>query len=63
MTAYRIGIIGCGNMGQQHAKAWAAHEQANITIVSDPDQDRAESLAADYAAQALHRLARVPRAS
>ena len=48
-TTLRVGVIGVGMMGADHADR-VAHRVANATLVAvaDPDQDRAQDLAARY---------------
>ena len=48
-TTLRVGVIGVGMMGADHADR-LAHRVANATLVAvaDPDQDRAQDLAARY---------------
>lgn len=46
----KVAIIGCGDMGLKHATAWSARENAEVVVVSDPDQERAASLAATFGA-------------
>ena len=48
-TTLRVGVIGVGMMGADHADR-LAHRVANATLVAvaDPDQDRAQDLAAQY---------------
>ena len=48
-----IGIIGAGDMGKQHAKAWQQRNDATIVAIVDPDEERANALAAEYGAQAM----------
>lgn len=40
-------IIGCGIRGKQHAKVLAGQKDCRIAYVCDPDQDRADEVAAD----------------
>lgn len=37
---YRVGIIGCGSMGTEHGRGYAAHPQTEIVAVADPDPER-----------------------
>jgi myo-inositol 2-dehydrogenase/D-chiro-inositol 1-dehydrogenase len=49
-SALRVGVIGVGMMGADHAER-LAHKTANATLVAvaDPDQERAHALAGRYA--------------
>jgi predicted dehydrogenase len=49
---YRIAVIGCGDMGNTHASAWAQRNDATIASVYDPLQDRCQALAAKTGARA-----------
>ena len=44
----RIGIIGCGAIGQAHLKVWSSTEGAAIAAVCDTAASRAEETAATY---------------
>ncbi len=44
----RIAIIGAGRIGAVHARAVQAHPHAELTLVCDPFQANAESLAREY---------------
>lgn len=41
----RIGIVGCGDMGHQHAGAWTRSGHAVVAAVFDPDHSRASAMA------------------
>lgn len=43
--ALRVGIIGAGNMGQTHAKAWANVPGATVVAIADTQRHKAEQLA------------------
>ena len=45
MTTIRVGIIGCGNRGKAHARAYAVSEDVKIVACSDISQEKAEALA------------------
>jgi len=45
---YGIAIIGCGDMGVQHAAAWNDRSDARIVAVCDSQSNRAEKLAQKY---------------
>ena len=48
---YRVGIIGCGGMGNAHANAWANHEQAEVVAAMDIDREAAQRLADAHSAK------------
>ncbi len=43
-------IIGCGDMGRQHAAGWKLREDAQIVAVADPMDDRRANMAQDTGA-------------
>jgi predicted dehydrogenase len=49
-TKLRLGIVGCGVIGQTHANAIASLPDAQLVAVADEDPARAETLAARYGA-------------
>jgi predicted dehydrogenase len=50
---WRVGIIGCGGAGQQHAHALSSlQSRASLVAVADSDAARAESFAHDYSVPA-----------
>ncbi len=48
---YGVAIIGCGDMGKNHAAAWAERTDSKILAVFDPDKGRGEETAAKYGAK------------
>lgn len=44
----RFAVIGAGRIGQVHARAVAAHPQAELALVCDPFEDNARTLAGAY---------------
>lgn len=46
----RVCIVGAGNMGAQHARAWAATPDAKVVAICDTDQTRAAELARELSA-------------
>lgn len=42
---FKVCIIGCGDMGRNHAAAWNAREDAQVVSVADPLEDRRTKLA------------------
>lgn len=47
----RIGLLGCGRIGQVHARSIALNRQAELVAVADAIDDAALSLANEYGAQ------------
>lgn len=43
--AYRVGIIGCGDTGNVHAKAYRRHEHTEIAAAAEPDEGTRASFA------------------
>ncbi|MDR2462509.1 MAG: Gfo/Idh/MocA family oxidoreductase [Verrucomicrobiales bacterium] len=52
MSKIKVGVIGVGSMGQNHARIYAGLEQAQFTGVYDADHDRAGKIAAKYKCRA-----------
>ncbi len=48
--ALQVCVIGAGDMGSQHAKAWQARKDANVVAVFDPMEDRRKTLAEEMGA-------------
>lgn len=40
-----VGVIGCGDMGNEHSYAWASIPEAVLVVAVDPDKSRALNLA------------------
>lgn len=51
--AIRVGVIGAGEMGTAHGRAWAAHPDAEVIAVFDPDEERCGKLAKELNATAF----------
>jgi predicted dehydrogenase len=49
----RVGVIGCGSMGRNHARVYSRTPGCDLTAVCDLDAERAEAVAAPYGAQAF----------
>jgi predicted dehydrogenase len=49
---YKIGIIGAGAMGRNHARVLSSMPNVALTTVFDSDPDRASALAAEFGGQA-----------
>lgn len=50
----RVAIIGCGDMGATHLRAYAALQDVAVVALADPDADRARALAAQYSVEAAY---------
>ena len=48
----RVGLLGAGRIGHVHAKSIAAHGGSRLVAISDVNTAAAESLAAQYGAEA-----------
>jgi len=48
MSHYRVGIIGCGGRGRQHAQGYAACDRVSIVACADPMAENARRLAEEY---------------
>lgn len=51
MGLTRFGIVGCGRMGQKHAKSVVVTGSGRVTAVTDADPERARNLAAEVGAE------------
>src|SRR5579872_5010170 len=51
MATTRFGIIGCGNMGQRHARSIVESAAGTVMAVTDSDAGRADTLAHDVGAR------------
>jgi len=49
----RVGVIGCGSMGRNHARVYSRTAGCDLTAVCDLDRERAEAVAAPYGAEAF----------
>jgi len=47
---FRAAVIGCGELGRQHARGWAGRSDAEVAVVYDPARPAAESLAGEVGA-------------
>ncbi len=57
MTKPRVGVVGVGHIGKNHARLYAAlSERAAFTAIFDTDFARAQELAAEYGAVAVQTL-------
>jgi predicted dehydrogenase len=53
----RVGIVGCGNIGNSHARAYVANPRVDLVGVVDLIAERAETYARDYATTAYGSIA------
>jgi predicted dehydrogenase len=58
----RVGLVGCGKVGQIHAAALASLPEAAFVAVCDAQPDRAHAFAATYAVKACAGVAELVRA-
>lgn len=54
MDKLRIGIVGAGIMGQLHARVYRTHPQCQMVAVSDPNGERAQALAGQFAIPSVY---------
>ena len=47
MKKVSIAVIGCGRIGQMHAKNIQLHEQTNLVCIYDPNEEFAKKLSND----------------
>ena len=52
--AYRVGIIGCGGMGEHHASAYTQNPATSLVAVMDTRQESAQRLAERYSIAAVY---------
>lgn len=52
MGSLRTGIVGCGKVGDFHAKAYASLPQSRFCAVCDADRERAEAVGTHYGVRA-----------
>ncbi len=52
----RVGVVGAGEFGKNHARVWHELEGAELAGVFDADTDRARQVAAEFGAQAIPSL-------
>jgi predicted dehydrogenase len=53
----RVGIVGCGGIGNSHARAYVAHPRVDLVGVVDEIPDRAERYAREYGTTAYASIA------
>ncbi|MBV9470952.1 MAG: Gfo/Idh/MocA family oxidoreductase [Abitibacteriaceae bacterium] len=54
MAKIKVGIIGCGGRGREHAAGYAASEQVQIVAVADPVKESAQTLAEKHGASGVY---------
>src|SRR5688500_1877342 len=52
----RVGVIGVGGIGHNHARAYQAAQQADLVCVCDAVRDRADAAAQQYGCRAYSEL-------
>ena len=57
MTKLRVGVVGVGHIGSNHARLYAAQSNAEFTAIYDTDRAKAEQLAAEHGVRASGSLA------
>lgn len=62
MSKLKTGIIGCGKVGDFHAKAYASLPASSFCAVCDANKERAEAFAARYGVRAYTDVAEMCRA-
>lgn len=45
---YQVGIVGCGAMGEDHARAYREDERTSVTAAAEPDDGTRKSFADEY---------------
>jgi len=48
---YRVGIVGCGGMGNSHAKAWSGNPRTQVVATADMSLDSAKALGDSFQAK------------
>lgn len=56
MTKLRVGVVGVGHIGSNHARLYAEQSVAAFTAIYDTDRAKAEQLAAQYGVSAAESL-------
>ena len=54
MTKIKVGIIGCGGRGREHAQGYVDSERAQIVAVADPVPEAAQTLVKKYGEAAVY---------
>ena len=53
MKKVSIAVIGCGRIGQMHAKNIQLHEQTNLVCIYDPNEEFAKKISNDLSVLAV----------
>ena len=53
MKKVNIAVIGCGRIGQMHAKNVQLHESTNLACIYDPNDEFAKKISIDLSVQAV----------
>ena len=56
MKKVSIAVIGCGRIGQMHAKNIQLHEQTNLVCIYDPNEEFAKKVSNDLNVLAVKML-------
>lgn len=56
MTKLRVGVVGVGHIGSNHARLYAGQSNARFTAIYDTDRAKAEQLAAEHGVVAAESL-------
>ena len=51
---HRVAVIGCGSMGQQYARAYAAYPDTELVAISEYNPDRLRALGETFGVKALY---------
>jgi predicted dehydrogenase len=57
MTKLRVGVVGVGHIGSNHARLYAQQTSAEFTVIYDTDRAKAEQMAAEHGVRAAGSLA------
>jgi predicted dehydrogenase len=57
MSKLRVGVVGVGHIGKNHARLYAELENAEFAAIYDTDRDKAQQLAAEFGTTAVTSLA------
>ncbi|WP_459193230.1 Gfo/Idh/MocA family protein [Halosimplex sp. J119] len=45
---YRVGVIGCGGMGEAHARAFRKHGRTEVVAAAEPNEEARQAFATEY---------------
>ncbi len=57
MTKLRVGVVGVGHIGSNHARLYAQQTSAEFTVIYDTDRAKAEQMAAEHGVRVAGSLA------